>query len=154
MSEGNTNFLLNLINTLLASHGDTAPFLNHSDMHDKIGTTTLGEAPWDHFTLKYNGTLPEGVSQEKIPTWMTDEHEIWFCNPVTFLENLLATLISTNLMMCLIKSAHQMGHITFMMLCQAIGPGNKRYIHSPSICHSFHSFILHYRIPLLMTTLR
>ena len=90
MSEGSTNFLLNLINTLLTSHGDTAPFLNHSDMHDKIGTTTLGEAPWDHFTLKYNGTLPEGVSQEKIPTWMTDEHEIWFCNPVTFLENLLA----------------------------------------------------------------
>lgn len=90
MSEGNTNFLLNLINALLASHGDTVPFCNHSDMHNKINATTLGEAPWDHFTLKYNGPLPKGVSQENIPTWMTDEHKIWFRNPVTLLENLLA----------------------------------------------------------------
>lgn len=90
MSEGDTDFLLNLINALLASHGDSAPFRNHSDMHNKIDATTLGEAPWDHFTLKYNGPLPEGVSQENIPTWMTDEHEIWFRDPVTLLENLLA----------------------------------------------------------------
>ena len=90
MSEGNTDFLLNLINALLASHGDAVPFCNHSDMHNKIDATTLGEAPWDHFTLKYNGPLPEGVSQENIPKWMTDEHEIWFHNPITLLENLLA----------------------------------------------------------------
>ena len=89
MSEGNTDFLLNLINALLTSHGDAVPFRNHFDMHNKIDATTLGKAPWDHFTLKYNGSFPKGVSQENIPTWMTDEHEIWFCNPVTLLENLL-----------------------------------------------------------------
>jgi len=90
MSEGDTYFLLNLMNTLLASHGKHVPFQNHSDMHDTIDATTLGEAPWEHFTLNYNGPLPEGVSWEDIPTWMTEEHEVWFRDPVTLLENLLS----------------------------------------------------------------
>ena len=50
----------------------------------------LGEAPWDHFTLNYTGPLPKGVSRENAPGWMTEDHEIWFRNPVTLLENLLA----------------------------------------------------------------
>ena len=90
MSEGDTDFLLNLMNTLLTSHGEYAPFQNHSNMHDKIDATTLGEAPWEHFMLNYNGPLPEGVSWEGIPTWMTEEHEFWFHDPVILLENLLS----------------------------------------------------------------
>lgn len=90
MSEGNTDFLFTLMNAMLASHGDQAPFRNHSDMHDTIDATTLGEAPWDHFTLNYTGPLPEGVSRENAPGWMTEDHEIWFRDPVTLLENLLA----------------------------------------------------------------
>ena len=88
MSQGDTDILLNLINAMLTSHGNHAPFENHSDMHNTIDATTLGEAPWDHFTLSYNGPLPEGVSREDIPGWMTEEHEVWFCNPMTLLENL------------------------------------------------------------------
>ena len=64
MSEGNTDTLLNLINALLASHGNTAPFWDHSDSHTKIDTMTVGDAPWNKFTLHYNGPLPEGVSWE------------------------------------------------------------------------------------------
>ena len=45
MSEGNMDFLLNLINALLLTHGDIAPFQNHSEMHTKIDVMTLGEAP-------------------------------------------------------------------------------------------------------------
>ena len=90
MSQGNTDILLNLINTMLTSHGDHAPFENHSDMHSTINVTTLGEAPWDHFTLSYSGPLPEGISREEIPAWMTEEHEVWFRNSVTLLENLLS----------------------------------------------------------------
>ena len=92
MSEGDTDFLLNLVNALLSSHGDTAPFQNHSDMHTKIDATTLGEAPWEHIKLNYNGPLPEGVSWENVPSWMTEEHEVWFHDPVTLLENLLTNL--------------------------------------------------------------
>ena len=92
MSKGDTDFLLNLVNALPSSHGDTAPFQNHSDMHTKIDVTTLGEAPWEHIKLNYNGPLPEGVSWENIPSWMTEEHKVWFCDPVTLSENLLVTL--------------------------------------------------------------
>ena len=67
MSEGNTDFLFNFINTMLASHGEHAPFCNHSNMHNTIDVTTLGEAPWDHFTLKYDGPLLEGISGENVP---------------------------------------------------------------------------------------
>ena len=90
ISEGDTDFLFTLMNTMLASHGDQAPFCNHSDMHDTINATTLGEVPWDHFTLNYTGPLPEGVSRENTPGWMMEDHEIWFHDPVTLLENLLA----------------------------------------------------------------
>ena len=90
MSQGDTDILLNLINAMLTSHGDHAPFKNHSDMHNTIDATTLGKAPWDHFTLSYNGLLPKGVSREDILGWMTEEHEVWFHNPMTLLENLLS----------------------------------------------------------------
>ena len=90
MSEGDMDFLFNLMNTMLAFHSDHAPFHNHSNMHNTIGATTLGEAPWDHFTLTYTGPFPKGVSRDNMPGWMTEDHEIWFCNPVTLLENLLA----------------------------------------------------------------
>ena len=82
-SQGNTEILLNLINAMLASHGDHAPFENHSDMHSTTDATTLGEAPWDHFMLSYSSPLPEGLSREEIPAWMIVEHEVWFHNPVT-----------------------------------------------------------------------
>ena len=90
MLEGDADFLFNLMNAMLASHGNCAPFHNHSDMHITIDATTLGEAPWDHFTLNYTGPLPEGISRENTPGWMTEDHEVWFHNPVTLLENLLA----------------------------------------------------------------
>ena len=87
MSKGDTDTPLNLINALLVSHGDTAPFQDHLDLHATIDTTTVGDAPWNNFTLHYNGPLPKGVSQESAPTWMTKAHEIWFHNPITSLEN-------------------------------------------------------------------
>lgn len=90
MSEGDTDFLLNLINALLASHGDTAPFQNHTDMHNKIDATPLCEAPWEHVTFKYSGPLPEGTSWDDTPKWMTEDHEVWFHDPITLLENLLS----------------------------------------------------------------
>ena len=89
MSEGDTDFLLNIIKALLVSHDRQVPFHHHTDMQDIIDATTVGEASWDHFTLYYNGPLPEGVSQGDIPRWVMEEHEVWYCNSVTLLENLL-----------------------------------------------------------------
>lgn len=93
MSEGDTDFLLNHINGLQAAHGKQVPFCNHSHMHNVIDVTTLGEAPWDHFTFNYNSPLPDNTAwKDEPPSWMTEEHEIWFHDPVTLLENLLANL--------------------------------------------------------------
>ena len=75
MSEGDTNFLLGLINALMASHGEQVPFCNHQDMHNTINTTTLSKAPWKHFTLDYNGPLPNGITLENAPGWMTDDRQ-------------------------------------------------------------------------------
>ena len=90
MSEGNTDFLLNLISAMQASHGGSASFHNHTDMHNTIDVNILGEAPWDYFTLNYTGPLPEGVSPENAPAWMTVDHEIWYHDPVTLIKNLLS----------------------------------------------------------------
>ena len=134
MSQGNTDLLLGLMNALLISHSDTTPFHNHSDMHEKIDVTTVGKAPWEHFTLKYSGPLPKGVSKANIPTWMANENDVWFHNPVTLLENLMQTLtLRTNSTICLTKNAQKMHCIASMILCQAIGPGNKWYVYLSSI---------------------
>ena len=61
-------------------------------MWDIIDAATVGEASWDHFTLNYNGPLPEGISQEDILRQMTEEHEVWYYDLVTLLENLLSNL--------------------------------------------------------------
>ena len=58
-------------------------------MHSKIGTTTLGDAPWEHFSLNYNGPLPDGIHEDDIPSWMTEDHEVWYRDLVTLVENLL-----------------------------------------------------------------
>lgn len=102
MSEGDTDFLLTLMNGLLVAHGDTAPFQNHTDMHSKIDATTLGEAPWESFSLNYNGPLPEGISADEIP--------------------------STDSTMYLIRNIHPMAHIVSMTSCPGIGRGGKRYV--------------------------
>ena len=75
---------------MLAVRGGHVPFHNHHDMHDIINATTISEAPWNHFTLKYEGPLHDSVSQENAPAWMMEEHKIWFCDPVTQLESLLS----------------------------------------------------------------
>ena len=85
------NFLLDLTNDLQAAHGKQVLFRNHSHMHNVIDVTTLGEVPWDLFMFNYNGPLPDNTAwNDEPPLWMTEEHEIWFHDPVTLLENLLA----------------------------------------------------------------
>ena len=110
--------LLNLVNALLTSHGDAAPFQNHLDLHAKTDMTTVGEAPWNNFTLHYNGLLPNGVSQENAPMWMTEEHEIWFHTPVTLLEIYSWTqILKMSSIIHLIKSMPQIVCTASMTSC-------------------------------------
>ena len=140
MSQGDTDILLNLINAMLTSHGNHAPFENHSDMHNTIDATTLGEAPWDHFTLSYNGPLPEGVSREDIPGWMTEEHEEsgfatqWLSWKICI--QILTSRIS--LIILHIKNIQWMGYINSVTSCQGTGHGNRQWVYYYFSIYSTH----------------
>lgn len=86
MSGGDIDTLMNL----WSDSGATAPFQNHDDLYSRIDAASVGEAPWDDFTLSYNGELrvPEGDAEP--PEWMTQEYQGWFRDPVQLIRNLVA----------------------------------------------------------------
>lgn len=86
MSEGDINFILGLWAASLAVHNDEPPFANADDMHNKIDSITLGDAPWESFTLQYNGPRPDG----EVPPWMTSDYDVWFRDPRVLVHNLLS----------------------------------------------------------------
>lgn len=71
---------------LWAAESGAAPFESHQGLYDIIDSTTLGDAPWNSFSVSYSGDLPNG----EIPTWMTSEYEVWHRNPHTVIRNQLA----------------------------------------------------------------
>ncbi|KAG6825644.1 hypothetical protein H0H92_002967 [Tricholoma furcatifolium] len=55
-------------------------------IYSLIDQIQQGDVAWDSFTLQYNGTLP---TYGPIPSWMTDQHEVWFQDPLLVLEGQL-----------------------------------------------------------------
>ena len=86
MSAGDIDFLLNLWAATLARHDDHPPFSNHEELYSTIDATPLGDVPWESFSLKYNGILPD----HNIPPWMTSEYDVWFRDPNTLVRNLIS----------------------------------------------------------------
>ena len=73
---------------LWSDGGATAPFQNHGDLYDRIDESTTGEAPWDHFSVSYDGPRPK--PGEEVPDWMSQEYEAWYRDPVQLIHNLVA----------------------------------------------------------------
>lgn len=69
----------------LLKYGDAPPFANSSDLYNTIDSTPLGDVPWQHFSLRYNGDLPDGT----IPEWMTSDYEVWFRDPHLIIKNMI-----------------------------------------------------------------
>lgn len=84
MSGGDIDTLMHL----WSDSGASAPFRNHDDLYNRIDTSSVGDAPWDNFTLSYDGELPDGDSEH--PEWMTQEYQAWFRDPVQLIRNLVA----------------------------------------------------------------
>ncbi|KAG6808287.1 hypothetical protein H0H92_004641 [Tricholoma furcatifolium] len=61
--------------------------LRSREMYALIDQIRLGEVPWDSFSVKYNGQIP---TEGPVPPWMTQEHEVWFQDPLYVLENQLS----------------------------------------------------------------
>jgi hypothetical protein len=85
MSASNIDTLLNLWASTLLKHGDPPPFANHSDLYATIDSIPLGGVPWQTFSLKYNGELPDG----DVPEWMTSEYEVWFRDPHLIVKDMI-----------------------------------------------------------------
>jgi hypothetical protein len=84
MSASNINSLLNIWAATLALHNDDPPFRNHTDLYNTISSIPISDVPWESFTVKYDGDIPNG----KRSPWM-DEFEVWFCNPRELVHNVL-----------------------------------------------------------------
>jgi hypothetical protein len=57
MSEGEVDTLLELF----GRSGGNVPFLNHRDFHAAIDELTVGDVPWQSFTVKYKGGVSDDV---------------------------------------------------------------------------------------------
>jgi Plavaka transposase len=62
---------------------DDPPFANHEDLYNTIDSTILGEVPWESFSIKYTGPMPD----IDVPPWMLASYDIWFRDPQQVLDN-------------------------------------------------------------------
>ena len=85
MPAGQINDLLDIVAAMNVAAGGETPFTTHKDLYSTINTTILGDAPWDHFDLNY-----QGETDENSPLWQTKDFTVWFHNPLTVLHNLLS----------------------------------------------------------------
>ncbi|KAF8992148.1 hypothetical protein BDQ17DRAFT_1392882 [Cyathus striatus] len=60
-----------------------APFSSTNDLYDTIDSITLGDIPWQAFTMQHTG---ETIDQNS-PSWMTHTYEVWFCDPLSVMES-------------------------------------------------------------------
>ena len=85
MPAGQIDDLLDIVAAMNAAAGGETPFTTHKDLYSTIDATILGDAPWDHFNLNY-----QGKTDENSPSWQTEDFTVWFHNPLTVLHNLLS----------------------------------------------------------------
>jgi len=110
MSAGDIDYLLDIWAATLAPHRDSPPFKNHKDLYSTVDATPLGDVPWDSFSLKYNGTLPDG----EVPSWMSSEYDVWFRDPRCLVQNL-------------ISNPDFLGEFDYSPLREYDADGNRRY---------------------------
>ncbi len=87
MSASNIDALMELWNASVLP--SSPPFANHVDMYRTIDSTPLGDVRWQCFTMRYaDGDVPEPASDA--PTWMTDQHEVWYRDVHTIVKHMLS----------------------------------------------------------------
>ena len=86
MSKGDVDTLLMLWATSLVESNQLPPFANADDLHDVIDATTLGDAPWHTFSVRYNGNAPN----QETPPWMSADYQVWYRDPHVVLQNMFA----------------------------------------------------------------
>ncbi|KAJ6617696.1 hypothetical protein B0H10DRAFT_1948192 [Mycena sp. CBHHK59/15] len=67
--------------------GTDPPFADHKDLYTTIDSIQQGDIPWESFSVKYTGPVPE---TREVPVWMTETFEVWFHSPLAIFEKQLA----------------------------------------------------------------
>ncbi|KAF8801773.1 hypothetical protein BYT27DRAFT_7226673 [Phlegmacium glaucopus] len=84
MSGTHINDLLQIWASTLSEDQDP-PFLSKNEMYNIIDDLDLGDAPWNSFTVMYNGEIQEG----KTTPWKHKSFEVWYRDPRLVLHNQL-----------------------------------------------------------------
>ncbi|KAF7333067.1 hypothetical protein MVEN_02371300 [Mycena venus] len=63
------------------------PFADHKDLYATIDAIQQGDIPWQSFSVKYTGPIPENGP---VPVWMTETFEVWFRSPLSIFEKQLS----------------------------------------------------------------
>ncbi|KAH6905748.1 hypothetical protein BKA70DRAFT_1373002 [Coprinopsis sp. MPI-PUGE-AT-0042] len=85
MSAGNVDELIEILASLYPDR--EPPIANHRELHALIDSIKEGDVPWDSFSITYNGPP---ATTGSLPPWATQQHEVWFRDPLAVIENQLA----------------------------------------------------------------
>lgn len=85
MPAGQLNELLQIWCATMCNGGDP-PFANADDLYRTIDATTIGNVPWQSFSVSYNGDMGPGEP----PAWKTASYEVFFRDPHAVLRNQLS----------------------------------------------------------------
>ncbi len=77
MSQTKISKLMDLWAASLLEHGGTPPFSSYAKMYKTIDSIAVGEVPWQTFSVKYAGEVPDGVT----PSWMLADYDIHYRDP-------------------------------------------------------------------------
>jgi hypothetical protein len=88
MSAPNINTLLDLWAASLLKHGDMPPFADHKDLYKTIDNIPIGGVNWQSFKIQYSGEKPDIPAD--VPSWMSQQFDVWYCDPREVARNILA----------------------------------------------------------------
>ena len=73
MPRGQINDLLEIITAMNAMAGGEDPFKTHKALYSTIDTTNIGDTPWSHFNLNYQGEMNANSL-----SWHMEDFLVWF----------------------------------------------------------------------------
>ena len=87
MSASSINELLQIWAATLPEDQDL-PFVSKKHLYDTIDAIEVGDAPWNSFSVSFNGEIPEG---DETP-WKHAQYDVWYRDPRLVLHNQVANM--------------------------------------------------------------
>lgn len=87
MSKGRADDLLKIwtAHQIEMGHFTEAPYRDYNDLTDTIDAIELGDAPWEAFTVRYDGPL-----NDTSPAWKREAYTIYSRNTLMVMRSILA----------------------------------------------------------------